>query len=100
MADLRFNNKNNQKKTASVFASGPLTSADSGTLFTLPEASYVTAITVIDVAGGVGEGTVAGIAAATYYPTGAAVTISGVTETEKVIVEYIETELTNGQYTD
>jgi len=99
MADLRFNDKNNQKKECSVFASGVL-DGENGTLFTLPEASYVTSIVVIAMDGGSADGTVAGISAGTYYPTGATVTVSGVVGKEKVMVQYIETELTDGTYTD
>lgn len=99
MADLRFKDKNNQKKEISVFASGVL-DGENGTLFTLPSASYVTSITVIATDGGTADGTVGGISDSTYYPTGATVTVSGVAGKEKVIVEYIETELTEGTYTD
>jgi len=99
MADLRFNDKNNQKKEYSVFASGEL-DGENGTLFTLPQASYVTAVNVIATDGGTADGTVAGVSAGTYYPTGATVTVSGVVGKEKVIVEYIETELAEGTYTD
>lgn len=102
MADIRFNNKNNQKKTLSVFASGELTADNIGdTLFTLPEGAYVTSIASVEADGsGVGEGGVTGIIVGGYYPTGATVIASGITETEKIIVQYIETELANGQYTD
>lgn len=102
MADIRFDNKNNQKKTSSVFASGVVTAANNGdTLFTLPEGSLVTAITAVESDGsGAGEGTVTGIAVGGYYPTGATVVLATVTGSEKVIVEYIETELTCGTYTD
>lgn len=102
MADIRFEDKNNQKKTSSVFGSGVLTSANNGdTLFTLPEGSLVTAITVVESDGsGVGEGVVAGVAAGTYYPTGATVTISGITGSEIAVVEYVEVNLANGTYTD
>jgi len=99
MADLRFKDKNNQKKEYSVFASGVLDS-ENGTLFTLPEASYVTDIVVIALDGGIADGIVAGIATATYYPTGATVSVSGIVGKEKVIVTYVETELAEGTYTD
>jgi len=99
MVDLRFKDKNNQKKEYSVFASGVL-DGENGALFTLPEASYVTAITVIALDGGTADGTVNGISTSTYYPTGADVSVSGIVGKEKVIVEYIETELTEGTYTD
>lgn len=101
MADLRFKDKNNQKKTGSVFASGVLEAGVDGILFNLPKASQVLTINAILVDGtGAGTGVVVGIATDTYYPTGAEVTISGVTAEEKVIVTYIETELTSGEYTD
>ena len=99
MAITKFDNKNNQKKTVSTFAA--ITSEASGELFTLPEGSYVTSIIAIETADStVGEAVVAGIAAGTYYPTGANVTVSGITEEELIVVEYIEVNLTNGQYTD
>jgi hypothetical protein len=104
MADLRFEDKNNQKKSISVFASGEVTSANDGdTLFTLPAGSFVVSIDATQVdGGGAGNGDVTGIAADTYYATGATVVLDGATiaEAEKIIVVYVETELTNGQYTD
>jgi len=102
MADLRFEDKNNQKKTLSVFASGVVTAANIGdTLFTLPAGSYVVSIDAVEADGsGVGAGGVTGIAAAGYYPTGADVVCADVASDEKIIVTYIETDLTNGQYTD
>lgn len=131
MADLRFEDKNNQKKTFSVFCSGEVaTSATmSDILFTLPKASLVTSVkaVVLTVSGtatdtvDVKVGTtvvanevvtgVAGVAAITavvptYFPTGGSVTVvagadaPGSTGVIKIIVEYIETELTNGTYTD
>lgn len=104
MADLRFEDKNNQKKTYSVFASDELTAANHGdTLFTLPAGSYVKAITAVAVDNTASEGAVTGIAAGNYYPTGATVAADVdlvLGAAEKIIVEYIETELTNGQYTD
>ena len=99
MAITKFDNKNNQKKTASVFAA--ITSEASGELFTLPVGSYVTSITAVETADSTdGEAVVAGIEAGTYYPTGADVTVSGITSEELIVVEYIEIDLTNGQYTD
>lgn len=99
MADLRFEAKNNQKKEISAFASNILDGVN-GTLFTLPAASYVTSIAVIATDGGTADGVVAGIAAGTYYPTGATVTVSGIVGKEMVIVQYVETELSEGTYTD
>jgi len=103
MADLRFENKNNQKKEISVFASGELVAGVTGTLFTLPVASYVKNITKVDIVGADLSATVSGITANTYYPTGATVSLSVAPDagtTVKFIVEYIETELTEGTYTD
>lgn len=131
MADLRFEDKNNQKKTVSVFCSGEVaTSATmNDTLFTLPKASLVTGVKAIVITGSgtatdtvdvkVGSTVVAnevvtgvvGIAAITtvtptYFPTGGTVTVvagadaPGSTGVVKLIVEYIETELSNGTYTD
>ena len=98
MADLRFEDKNNQKKKSSVFASGEL-NGENGTLFTLPEASLVTGVTVIPLDGGLADGTV-DVSAGTYYPNGATVSVSGVVGKEKVVIEYVETEVADGQYTD
>ena len=129
MADLRLEDKNNQKKTSSVFASGILsTSATmSDTLFTLPEASLVTNVyTYVETASGavgdtvdvkVGSTVIAneaivGVAGTvldtvdTYFPTGGSVTIVAGSDAPdaagriKIIVEYIETEVTSGAYTD
>jgi len=131
MADLRFENKNNQKKTSSVFASGIVaTSATMDeTLFTLPEASLVTNVWgYIETPSGAAGDTVdikvgsaivcnelvvgaAGIASASsitpaYFPTGGTVTVVAGADAPddagriKIIVEYIETELTDGTYTD
>ena len=103
MADLRFKDKNNQKKNLGVFASGVLGVSNIGdTLFTLPSASLVTGIYAVEADGtGVGESVLGGITEGTYYPTGATVTLaSGITDSEKVIVTYVETELTTGEYTD
>jgi hypothetical protein len=130
MADLRFENKNNQKKTRSVFASGVIgTSATMAeTLFTLPAASIVTAVyavvltasgtstDTVDVKVGstvvaneivVGTtGTKTGSVTAAYFETGGVVTVVAGADAPddvgeiKIVVEYIETELTNGQYTD
>jgi len=131
MADLTFENKNNQKKTLSIFASATIAAASGTTpsdeLFTLPEASLVTNVSVIVIdAAAAGDtldvkvgSTVVGneldIASVgvdsavtpAYFATGGAVTCVagaggalGADCEYKIVVEYIETELTNGQYTD
>lgn len=128
MADLRFEYKNNQKKSSCVSATGVIATlaALNEDLFTIPEASLVTDIKVITLAGaGVGatvdvviNGTVrgnelgvsaAGVTSATpdvYLPTGGLVqVVAGATAPNtsgeiKVVVEYIETELASGTYTD
>lgn len=103
MADLRFENKNNQKKSISVFSSGELVEGVTGELFTLPEASYVTGITVVEVVGSDESAAVTGISVDTYYPTATLVSLGTAPDagtTVKVIVEYIETELASGTYTD
>lgn len=130
MADLRFVDKNNQKKEISVFASGII--ATSATmdeiLFTLPVASLVTrayAVVLtpsgtetdtIDIKVGatvVGDEIVVGVAGVqegtqtmTYFPTGGVVTVVAGDDAPddagriKIVVEYIETELTSGMFTD
>lgn len=103
MADLRFENKNNQKKSYSVFASGELVEGVTGELFTLPEASYVKTITIVDVVGEDLSAAVGGITVGSYYPTATVVTLDTAPDagtTVKVIVEYVETELSDGTYTD
>ena len=130
MADLRFNDKNNQKKKVSAFASGVIaTSATMDeTLFTLPAASVVTrAYAVVLTASGTATDTVdikvgstvvadevvvgatgvqEGTQTKAYFETGGAVTVAAGADAPdaagrlKIVVEYIETELTDGQYTD
>jgi hypothetical protein len=130
MADLRFEDKNNQKKVDSVFASGVIeTSATmNDTLFTLPPASLVidayaivltasgTATDTVDIKVGstvvanevvVGAlGVASGTVAKTYFPTGGVVTVVAGADAPdaagriKIVVKYIETELSNGTYTD
>ena len=130
MADLTFEDKNNQKKSYQVFASGVISTSATmdETLFTLPEASLVTnvyavvttisgtATDTVDVKVGttavanevvVGvAGVASGTVAQTYFPTGGTVTVVAGADAPdtagriKIVVEYIETELTNGQYTD
>lgn len=131
MADLRFENKNNQKKVSSTFVSGDIAYANlatpGDTLFNLPEASVVTnAYAIVTDAAGAGDtldilvgtdvvcneiaisalGVAAGTPAPTYFPTGGVVTaVAGAGGalaaacSYKVVVEYIETELSNGTYT-
>jgi len=130
MADLRFEAKNNQKKEISVFASGVISTSATmnDTLFTLPSAALVTrAYAVVITPSGTATDTVdikvgttvvgnevvvgaagvqEGIQAKTYFPTGGSVTVvAGLDAPDaagriKVVVEYIETELTEGTYTD
>lgn len=130
MADLRFEDKNNQKKAYSIFSSGVLSTSATmdDTLFTLPEASMVLGVYLyVETASGVALSTVdvkvgsvliadeasvasTGFVQSTnnkgYFPTGGSVTIvAGATAPDtagrlKVVVEYIETELASGTYTD
>jgi len=130
MADLTKEGKNNQKKTYSVFASETIstTATMDETLFTLPAGSLVTNVYVyvstasgtstdtVDVEVGstvianeivVGTtGTKTGSVTATYFPTGGVVSVvagadaPGTAGRFIVVVEYIETQLTNGQYTN
>jgi hypothetical protein len=131
MADLRFADKNNQKKEISIFASGVLSTSATmdDTLFTLPKASIVTGVWVyvstasggdatdtVDVKVGstvvanevvVGTtGTKTGSVTAAYFPTGGSVTVVAGADAPddagrfKVVVQYIETELAEGTYTD
>lgn len=130
MADLTFVGKNNQKKEISIFASAPIaTSATmADTLFTLPKASLVTAVyAIVTTVSGTSTDTVdvkvgstvvanevvvgvlgvaSGTVAKTYFPTGGVVTVvagadaPGTTGVIKIVVEYIETELCEGSYTD
>lgn len=130
MADLRFKDKNNQKKVDSVFASGVIkTSATmNDTLFTLPPASLVTdAYAIVLTASGTATDTVdikvgstvvanevvvgalgvaSGTVAKTYFPTGGVVTVVAGADAPnaagriKIVVKYIETELSNGTYTN
>lgn len=130
MADLTFENKNNQKKTRSAFASGVITTAAamSETLFTLPVNSLVTEVyAIVETGSGTATDTVdvkvgstvvanevvvgvvgvaTGTVAKTFFPTGGVVTVvagadaPGATGKIRIVVEYVEVELTNGQYTD
>lgn len=130
MADLRFTAKNNQKKEYSVFASDTIATSATmdDTLFTLPEASLVTNVYAIvtTVSGTVTDtvdvkvgstvvanevvvgatGVASGTVAQTYFPSGGAVTVVAGADAPdtagrvKIVVEYIETELASGTYTD
>lgn len=130
--DIRFEDKNNQKKSVSIFASGLITEALGATpdytLFTLPKASLVTrAYVIVTDAADTGDtldikvgttvvaneiaisalGVASGTVAPTYFPTGGVVSAVagaggalGAAGAYKIVVEYIETELTDGTYTD
>lgn len=130
--DIRFENKNNQKKSVSIFASGLITKALGATpdctLFTLPKAALVTsAYAIVTDAAGTGDtldiqvgttvvaneidisalGVATGTVTPTYFPTGGVVSavagaggVLGAAGSYKIVVEYIETELTDGTYTD
>jgi len=130
MADLRFEDKNNQKKEISVFASGVIATSDTmnETLFTLPEAALITrAYAIVLTPSGTDTDTVdikvgslvigdevkvglsgvqGGSQSMGYFPTGGTVTVVAGDDAPddagriKIMVEYIETELTNGTYTD
>ena len=130
MADLRFEAKNNQKKEISVSATAPIGTSGTmnDTLFTLPVGSLVTNVYVaVLAASGVALSTVdvkvgttvvadevvidtVGVASGTvtpaYFATGGSVTVvAGATAPDtagsiKVVVEYVETELSEGSYTD
>lgn len=128
MKDLRFEDKNNQKKSYSVFASGVIEAKEDDELnhiiFTLPKASVIKNVSVVVIEASADsidiqanavainsadiELAVAGYNEATitpkYFETGASVTVNSAALTAptafKVIVEYIETELTDGTYTD
>ena len=130
MADLRYEFKNNQKKELSASVTGVFATSATmdDTLFTIPAASVVTrayAIVItpsgtstdtIDIKVGsttVGDEVVVGVAGIqegtqtkSYFPTGGVVTaVAGADAPDddgriKVMVEYFETELTDGTYTD
>ena len=129
MADLRFEGKNNQKKGVSIFSSDVITTSATmnDTLFTLPANSLVTAVyAVVTTGSGTNTDTVdvkvgttvvanevvvgvvgvaSGTVAKTFFPTGGSVTVvagadaPGTTGKVRIVVEYIETELTTGTYT-
>ena len=125
MADLTFASKNNQKKTLSIFASD-LCSTAGHTFASLPQESLVTKAYVvvtkadttndstIDVKIGntvianevsvEATGTIVGSVTPTYFATGGVISfvpgaVAGAGNGEvKLVIEFIETELTNGQY--
>ena len=129
MADLTYSNKNNQKKKISAFASGVITTSATmnDTLFTLPVNSLVTAVyAIVTTASGAATDTVdvkvgstvvanevvvgvlgvaSGTVAKTFFPTGGVVTVVAgadapdATGRIRIVVEYIEVELTDGTYT-
>ena len=130
--DIRFKDKNNQKKSISIFASGliecALGSTPDYTLFTLPKASLVTKVyAIVTDAADTGDtldvkvgstvvanelaisalGIASGTAPNTYFATGGTVSVIagaggvlGAAGAFKIVVEYIETELTDGTYTE
>ena len=126
--DRRFDYKNNQKKTLSAYASGVISAAAgalSDTLFTLPVGSLVQEVKVIVIkksatpadavkvlvgaveltptASVVGVDGVVNTAVNKYFATGGKVSLTGTlvgTAEFKVVVTYLETELTTGTYTD
>ena len=130
MADLTYSDKNNQKKKISTFASGVITTSATmnDTLFTLPVNSLVTDVyAIITTASGTSTDTVdvkvgstvvanevvvgvlgvaSGTVAKTFFPTGGVVTVVAGADAPdtagriRVVVEYIEVALTDGQYTN
>jgi hypothetical protein len=130
MADLRQSDKNRQKKTLSIFASGIISTSSTmdDNLFTLPVASLVTNVyAIVTTASGTATDTVdvkvgstvvanevvvgatgvaSGTVSETYFPTGGDVTVVAGADAPddagriKIVVEYIETELTSGEFTD
>lgn len=130
MADLRYNAKNNHKKERSAFASAIIatTATMSDTLFTLPQNSLVTGVyAIIETASGTASDTVdvkvgstvvanevvvgvlgvaTGTVAKTFFPTGGSVTVVAGADAPdtagriRIVVEYIEVELSEGTLTD
>ena len=124
--DRRFNGKNNQKKTQSVFGSSVINYAAGvvkDELFTLPNASLVKSVNIIVLTpGAAGEklslklgSTVvaADVALATigvstaainkYFATGGVITVEGTltgAPSIRIEVEYVEMDLCTGEYTD
>ena len=126
MADRRFDDKNNQKKTQSVFGSSVINytaGAVKDELFTLPNASLVKSANIVVLTpGAAGEkvsiklgATVlaADVAIATagvstgainkYIATGGVVTVEGTltgAPSIRIEIEYVEMDLCTGEYTD
>jgi hypothetical protein len=130
--DIRFDNKNNQKKGVSIFASGLISAANASTpdytLFTLPRAALVTrAYAIVTDAAAAGDtldvkvgstvvaneiaisslGVASGTVTPAYFATGGLVSVVagdgaalGGAAIFKIVVEYIETEVSDGKYTD
>lgn len=131
MADLRFEDKNEQKKTQSVFASGLISGLNTETpddiLFNLPVNSIVTDVMVlVEDAAGAGDtlditiggavvadevaisatGLVVGSVTPAYFETGGEVkavagagAALGADCAYRVVVKYLEIELSCGKYT-
>ncbi len=130
MSDLTFVGKNNHKKARSAFASAVITTSATmdDTLFTLPKNSLVTEVyAIIETASGTATDTVdvkvgstvvanevivgvlgvaTGTVAKTFFPTGGIVTVvagadaPGTTGKIRIVVEYVEVELSEGNLTD
>ena len=128
MADLRFDYKNNQKKKTSVFASGLIerdnTTVEADILFTLPKEVLITSchVIVVDkgvaldelditiggaVYGNITDLSVVGVesvaSALLYSHTGGEVAITPTLAgacSYRVVLEYVELDVTDGTYTD
>ena len=128
MADLRFDYKNNQKKKTSVFASGLIgrdnTATEADILFTLPKEVLITSchVVIVDTGvaldklditiGGVAYGNITDLSAAgvesvasplLYSHTGGEVAITPTLAgacSYRVVLEYVELDVTDGTYTD
>lgn len=124
--DRRFDDKNNQKKTQSVFGSSVINYAAGvvkDELFTLPNASLVRSVNIVVLTAGaageklsvkLGSTTLAADVAITpvgvstgvinkYLAIGGVVTIEGTltgTPSIRIEVEYVEMDLCTGEYTD
>ena len=128
MADLRFDYKNNQKKKTSVFASGLIerdnTTVGADILFTLPKEVLITSchVIVVDkgvaldklaitvggaVYGNITDLSVVGVESIAspllYSHTGGEVAITPTLAgacSYRVVLEYVELDVTDGTYTD
>lgn len=126
--DYKNNQKKGVSVFASGLISRDIAVTPDDTLFTLPPASLVTNVyAIVTDAAATGDtldvkvgttvvaneiaisalGVASGTVAATYFPTGGIVTAVagagaalGAACSYKIVVEYIETELTDGTYTD